>query len=94
MKLELLSKTTTFVTSKEAREIKMMAEFVGLFYGLWFLRTAMSASAPYLDVIHFEQMQKYRKMGKIRAKIAKTCLVSMARHTWYLDPPPGGHEPG
>ena len=46
----------------------------------------MSASAPYRDLIHFEQMQKYRKLGKIRARIANTCLVSMARHTWYLDP--------
>ena len=86
MKLELLGKTITFVTSEEAREIKIMAEFVGLFYGQWFLRTAMSASAPYLDLTHFEQMQKYRKMGNIRAKIARTCMVSMARHTWYLDP--------
>ena len=46
----------------------------------------MSASAPYLDLTHFEQMQKYRKMGNIRAKIARTCMVSMGRHTWYLDP--------
>ena len=31
-------------------------------------------------------MQKYKKLGKLRAKVADVCMVSMTRHSWYLDP--------
>ena len=63
-----------------------MAEFVGLFYAMWFLRSAMSAAAPYIDLKNFAQMQKYKKMGKTRAEVADACMLSMVRHSWYLDP--------
>ena len=84
MKLELLINIITFVTVEETNEIELMSEFVGLFYAMWFLRTALPAAAPYHDLKSFQQMQKYKKLGKVRAKMA--CMVSMARHSWYLEP--------
>ena len=78
MKLELLINIITFVTVEETNEIELMSEFVGLFYAMWFLRTALPAAAPYHDLKSFQQMQKYKKLGKVRAKMAETCMVSLA----------------
>ena len=86
MKYELLDKFIYFVNDMEKTEIHTMAEFVGLFYCMWFLRCAMGAAAPNIDLQNFVQMQKYKKLGKTRAEVAEACMLSMVRHSWYLDP--------
>lgn len=63
-----------------------MAEFVGLFFGVWFLRSSVAAAAPRYDLEAIQQMRRYRTEGKEQAEVANKCLESMDRHQWYIDP--------
>ena len=56
-----------------------MAEFVGLFWSSWFLKSAMSIQAAYNDLCAIRDMKLY-------ADITFTCLTSINRHLNYLHP--------
>ena len=67
----------------ELLEINRMGHFVAFYYIPWFLRSPMSAAAPYADLIAIAEMReaKYRIQEE-----ATTCLLSWQRHLDYLSP--------
>ena len=81
--MELLSYQYELFTEEEIDEIEVMAEFCGLFYGPWFLKSPLTASAPYNDLRSTKQMRDYREVRKVEAD---ACLASWDRHLDYLSP--------
>ena len=67
-----------------------MAEFVAIFYAVWFLRTAVSFAAPNQDLTAYWQMHQYKQHVEHFDPNAEShgCIdavfTSMNRHTWYL----------
>jgi hypothetical protein len=69
-----------------------MAEFISIFYSVWFLRTSLPSAAPFQDVKAYWQMVQYKEYVEKRDTDSKRVLngiestmMSMKRHTWYLD---------
>ena len=81
--MELLSYQYELFSEEEIKEIEIMAEFSAIFYGPWFLRSPLTASAPYNDLKAMKEMRDYRA---IRGVEATACLVSWDRHLDYLSP--------
>ena len=84
LSMELLSRQYDLFEEEEKVEISLVAEFVGLFYGEWFLRSYLAASAPFADLTAISQIRKYKE---IRPAAAQACLQSWSRHLDYLSPP-------
>ena len=55
-----------------------MAEFICIYYVVWWLQGFLGVKAPMNDL---KQMRVYRKYMQLAAD---TCIVSWCRHTWYL----------
>ena len=85
-KVELKKNDLTFLSDDESEQIARMAKFVGLFFGVWFLRSFVPAAVPRHDLKAINQMRRYREEGQKRADVADACLDSLDRHQWYLDP--------
>ena len=67
----------------ELLEINRMGHFVVFYYIPWFLRSPMSAAAPYADLIAIAEMREAK--SRIQEE-ATTCLLSWQRHLDYLSP--------
>ena len=93
LKMMILKDQLTFsITTGQSKEISRMAEFVAIFYSVWFLKSALSSSAPYQDVKSYWQMVQYKKHIESKPMISERQIdaieniqMSMKRHTWYLD---------
>jgi hypothetical protein len=82
--MEVLSKQYRLFEPSVMKEIKSSAEFVGLYHGMWFLKSALAAQAPLNDLTAISEMRQYRAKNKVAAE---ACLKSMGRHLDYLTPP-------
>ena len=58
-----------------------MAVFVGLFYGKYFLQSALPCTAPCNDLSFFFQMKQFES---IDSELAKQVILSIERHLNYL----------
>ena len=93
LKIQLLNPQLTYqITAGQQKEVKRMAEFVSIFYSVWFLRSSLPSAAPNQDVKAFWQMVQYRKYMEVHHPESERVidgimgiLDSMRRHTWYLD---------
>ena len=57
LKIQLLNPQLTYqITAGQQKEVKRMAEFVSIFYSVWFLRSSIPSAAPNQDVKAFWQM--------------------------------------
>ena len=81
LKMDLTSPFTSQFHQNEIREIRVMSEFIAVFWAPWWLKAYLSCKAPSLD---FEAMRLMRVYKEVNPEVAEPCLVSMARHTWYL----------
>ena len=77
LKMVLLLNKLTWMREVE-KEVKVMAEFISIFYIVWWLKAYVGVKAPMNDLVAMKQMRKYKQIT------ASTCLASWARHTWYL----------
>ena len=82
--MRLLHGQYNLFTRKEDKEIKVLAEFSAIYYGVWFLITPLTASAPRNDLQAIHQM---RVLRPFRKQEATACLESWERHLDYLSPP-------
>ena len=93
LKIQILHPQLTYeVTPVEQKEISRMAEFVSIFYSVWFLRTSLPSAAPYQDIKAFWQMTRYKRYIEIHQPESERVidgiegiLDSMRKHAWYLD---------
>lgn len=69
--------------NEEITHVKTMAEFVGLYYGHAFLKSALPASAALNDINFMNSMLIF---GQKEPEVAKVCIESCKRHLWYLTP--------
>ena len=74
LKMKLRKNHLTFLSDDESEQIARMAEFVGLFFGVWFPRSSVPAAAPRHDLEAISQMRRNRDEGKKRDGVADTCL--------------------
>ena len=81
--MELLSYQYQLFDENEIDEIEIMAEFSAIFYGPWFLKSPLTASAPYNDLKAIKDMRDYREVRKTEAD---ACLASWDRHLDFLSP--------
>ena len=65
----------TIFTKQKMDQVSILAEFVGLFHTLWFLKSPVTSSAPSL------QMKRYKKH---RSKISDLVLASMKNHLRHI----------
>jgi len=82
MKLSLLAHQFDMDTA-EIAWVKLMSEFIGLFYAEAFLKAPLGASAARNDVKFTNDMQKY---SSVQPAVSNACLHSCKRHLWYLSP--------
>ena len=75
--MRLLHGQYKLFSSKETREIKAVAEFSAIYYGVWSLTSPLTSSAPHNDLLAINQMRELRKFRKPEA-IAR--LESWERH--------------
>jgi hypothetical protein len=81
LKLRLLMDKITWLEEGEKKEVKMMTDFIGLFYAVWWLRAYIGVRAPMNDL---KAVQEIRMLRRNNQQVADTCLASWRRHTWYL----------
>ena len=81
VKMALLVNKITWLDNKEKKEVSEMAEFICIFYVVWWLQGYIGVKAPMNDLKAINQMRMYRKFKKV---VAEACLDSWKRHTWYL----------
>ena len=80
LKLALLSEKF-HMKEKEKEEVRVMAEFVALFYVPSFLQSELGSRAPCNDLELIKNMKIY---SRYNPEVAATCLESYNRHLWYL----------
>ncbi|XP_012564394.2 uncharacterized protein LOC105848737 [Hydra vulgaris] len=93
LKIQILSTHLPYdLTVSQRKELKAMAEFISIFYSVWFLRTSLPSAAPFQDVKAYWQMVQYKEHvekhnadSKRVLNGIKSTMMSMKRHTWYLD---------
>ena len=81
LKLMVLMEKITWLEQGEKMEVKIMADFISVFYAVWWLKAYLAVEAPMNDLKAFQQMRMLKKHNQ---KVADTCLASWRRHTWYL----------
>ena len=81
MKMMLLMYKITWLTNVEWKEVKMMCEFISIFYGVWWLQGYLGVKATMNDLKAMQQMIMYRQHRQL---VSDTCIASWRRHTWYL----------
>ena len=81
LKYALLMDMIDWMTDNEKKEVLILAEFISVFYILWFLQSSVGCLAPMNDLKAILQMKMYSKYNKL---VSETCLNSWSRHTWYL----------
>ena len=81
LKMTLLLDKLTWLKEVEREEVRIMAEFISVFYVIWWLKAYVGVKAPMNDLIAIKQMKMYSKYKQLTAT---TCLASWGRHTWYL----------
>ena len=81
VKMALVLDKINCMSEAEKQEVKVMAEFICIFYVVWWLQGYIGVNAPMNDLRAVQQMRIYMKY---KQRIAETCLVSWRRHTWYL----------
>ena len=60
LKIQIMRHQLTYkVSPAQQKEVTRMAEFVSIFFSVWFLRTALSAAAPHQDIKAIWQMKMY-----------------------------------
>ena len=81
LKIRLLSNQVDILSREEKDQIKVMAEFVGLFHSFWFLKCPVASSSPFLQLQSIMQMKRY---GEHRPDISDLVLGSMKNHLWHI----------
>ena len=81
LKLRLLMNKITWLEHGEKKEVMVMADFISLFYAVWWLRAYIGVQAPMHDLKAVQEMRMFRRYNQ---QVADTCLASWRRHTWYL----------
>ena len=74
----LLMNKITWLLEVEKREVKIMAEFISIFYAVWWLQGYMGVIAPMNDLKAMQQMRMYKQYNRL---VAEKCIVSWKRHT-------------
>jgi hypothetical protein len=93
LKIQILSLQLSYeLTDDQKNEVQSTAEFISIFYTVWFLKTSLPYAAPYQDIKAYWQMTKYRCYVEQYVQNSETILngidatmVSMESHLWYLD---------
>jgi hypothetical protein len=80
LKIYLLSGSFE-MTPTELKQVERMAVYIGLFYGKYFLQSALTAAAPANDLHFFYLMKKF---SVIDPEAAKETIKSISRHLSYL----------
>ena len=62
--------------------LQRTANFCALFYGPWFLQSAVSQSAPRMDIEIIAQMKMFRKFDGVASEAV---LKAMQLQAWYLN---------
>ena len=81
LKMNLLMGKINWLSDKEKEEVKIMAEFISVFYVVLWLQGYLGVNAPMNDLKAMQQMRMYRQY---RPLVSDTCISSWRRHTWYL----------
>ena len=81
LKMNLLLDKITWLLDVERQEVKLMAEFISIFYVIWWLQGYLGVNAPMNDLKAMQQMRMYRQFNQL---VSDTCMASWRRHTWYL----------
>ena len=81
LKFSLLLSKITWMLDVERREVKIMAEFIAIFYAVWWLQGYLGVNAPMNDLNAMHQMRMYKQYNNL---VSETCTASWKRHTWYL----------
>ena len=82
LKLRLLSEQFDLDT-KQQEDVKIIAEFCGLFYVKAFLKCPLPCSAPRNDLVFMSEVLHWRLL---HPRLAFTVLKSCYVHLWYLTP--------
>ena len=82
LKMNLLMGKINWLSDKEKEEVKIMAEFISVFYVVWCLQGYLGVNAPMNDLKAMQQMRMYRQYRP--SLVSDTCISSWRRHTWYL----------
>lgn len=80
LKIFLLSESFPLY-GKEVEEVGRMVEFILLYYGYYWLRSPLAASAPFNDLQYYHWMVKYMEKDKT---VADANIASIKRHLDYL----------
>lgn len=80
LKIALLSSSFTLY-GQESEDVNRMAIYIGLFYGYYFLRSPLTASAPANDLQFLYWMQELKSIDK---PAAEANIQSINRHLDYL----------
>ena len=75
------------ISQKEKEEVEIMGEFTSIFYGYWFLTSALTTQAPVNDITTYWMMKQYAATSsnpKIR-KGAVRVMKSIEDHSWYVE---------
>ena len=92
LKIQLLSNQLPYLLSaSQKKEVKRMAEFIFIYYSVWFSKSALTASAPFCDLKAFQEMALYRKLKEEYEPEAErvhdginAIQMSIEKHSWYL----------
>ena len=75
------------ISEDEKDEVQIMSEFTSIFYGHWFLTSALTTQAPVNDITSFWMMKKYAASSsnpKIRQGALRV-MKSIEEHSWYIE---------
>ena len=81
LKASMLQNQLDVLSEEEKEQVSRVAEFVGLFHGVWFLSCSLASSAPALQLSSIVEMKQY---SQVNPEVAQTVLASMAGHLWPL----------
>ena len=67
-------------------EVHAKAEFVAIFYAVWFLSSPMTSQSPFNDILAYWQMKKYKENSQSKtSEGAERVLESIEHHSWYVE---------
>ena len=73
LKMCLLMNKITWLLEVEKREVKIMAEFISIFYAVWWLQGYLGVNTAMNDLKAMQQMRMYKQYNRL---VAEKCIVS------------------
>ena len=79
--LQLTKGITKVLKENEEKIIETASFFICICYGVWFLKSSLTAKAPVNDLEAFKEVAE---ISKIHQELGSALKESLDRHTWYL----------